>query len=565
MPKLGTILLVEPDSLLQAPLTEALTRLGYLVWATAEVAEARHWLYQEAVHIDLAIIGVTNGEHGREGIALAQELDPEIYKLLTSTYIGSFDGLRLAHKTRFFNKQRGLDALLNEIAYIFRQFIRLNHDLIIELDEDWHLNDLLRMVKPYQDLPNTALTSRVRELRRLFQRLFFREAKVHLAPLSPGKGGAGVVRVSPYYRVAQSGFHKGAEIVLKFGLRDDLAQELANYREYVETFTGMQSTDVVGDIVQTRHLAGVKFRFLGANKARVREFGEVFADLSFSDTQIADMVAQMFRDSCALWYANKFRLEAGMEGENTAVPTELAACYDDQLDIYAPESWAEMQATQTSLLDGQRFRRESATTLSVEFPHGRESYPDPLHFLAQYRAQLPPTTYCCITHGDVNERNIFIDGNHDTWLIDFSRTGPSTALRDLVQLESVIKFHLLPHENVPLLLAFEQWLNQTSTFSGSIERTCPFDDPWLQRAFAALRVVRQFTAEVLETDDMREYEAGLLFQAIKMITRSGLTQAAVQRRSARQRHALFAAMCHAASLNKSQTPLTIPLNLTVET
>jgi hypothetical protein len=558
MPNLGTILLVEPDSHLQPLLAEALQRQGYHVWSVAAVSEARDLLQQQAIHVDLAIIGVSNPDDGREGVALAQELDIEVHKLLISTYIGFFDGLRLAHKTRFFNKQRGLDALLNEIAFMFRQFIRLNHDLLIELSQEWQLRDLLRMVKPYRQLPADTLHDRERELRRLLQRLFFREAKVKLMPLSTGKGGAGVVRVRPYYRVARAGFHKGAEIVLKFGQRDALAQELANYREYVETFTGMQSTDVVGDIVQTRHLAGVKFRFLGANKAPVREFGDIFADHTITNQQIADIIDQMFRDSCALWYVNKYKPEASETSAGTNVP--LANCYDDQLDIFDPMSWAEMEAALAGMIDGHLFSRASDETLLVNLPYGREAYPDPLFYLSHHRDELPLTSFFCITHGDLHERNIFVDGNFDTWLLDFTRTGPSTALRDLVQLESVIKFHLLPHEDVSLLLAFEKWLNEAHTFSASIARVCPFSDPWLQRAYTAVCVVRQFASELLETDDMREYEAGLLFQAIKMITRNGLTRSAVQRRPSRQRHALFAALCHTLSISTSneQKPIAHP-------
>lgn len=546
MPKLGTILLIEPDDVLREPLTATLARQEYHLLSTAVVEEARYWLNQQAVHIDLAIIAVSHSDHGRDCLTLVQELDPQIHKLLTSAEIGVFDGLRLANKTHFFNKERGRDELLNEITHIFRQYIRLNQHLIIEPSGDCQLSDLVRMIKPYRDLSDNRLDTHVRELKRLLQRIFFREAKIVLTPLSPGKGGAGVVRITPYYRVTQSRFHQGAEIVLKFGLREALVHELGNYREYVETFTGMQATDVLGDIMHTRHLAGVKFRFLGANKAPVREWAEVFADRSLPDTLMAEIVNQMFRDSCALWYANKYPPEP--EG----APSNLEIYYDDQLDVFDAESWAEMVSVMAELLSGELFDRATAETLAVNLPHGREFGPDPLYFLAHQRHRLPPTTFCCITHGDVNERNIFVDGNFDTWLLDFTRTGPSTAVRDLVQLESVIKFHLLPHENVPLLLAFEKWLNEPETFSAFIQRTCPFPDPWLQRAFTTLQAVRQFTAELLETDDMREYEAGLLFQAIKMITRTGLTQAAVQRRRSRQRHALYAAMQHAESMSNEQ-------------
>lgn len=544
MPKLGTILLIEPDDHLRHALTTALTRQGYHLLPTAVVEQAHHWLQQEAAHIDLTVIDVADPAEGRAYMTLAQDLGlHHSYTLLVTKQAGWLDDLWLNERTHIFNKQHGRDDLLNEINHLFRQHIRLNQQLIIEPSDGLHLGDLVRMIKPYRNQPDDQLESRIRELKRLLQRLFFREAKIELTPLSPGKGGAGVVRVTPYYRVTQAGFHRGAEIVLKFGLRPEIVTELGNYREYVETFTGMQATDVLGELVQTRHLAGIKFRFLGANKAPVREWGDVFSDKTLPDTLMADIVNQLVRDSCALWYANKYPPEPAES------PPPLATYYDDQLDVFAPESWAEMEKMMQGLLADPLFERVSPTQLRIHLPHGRETGPDPLYFLAHNQHQLPPTTFCCITHGDLNERNIFIDGNFDTWLLDFTRTGPSTAVRDLVQFESVVKFHLLPHENVPLLLAFEKWLNQPTRFSTFSQRTCPFPDPWLQRAFTTLRAVRQFAAELLETDEMREYEAGLLFQAIKMITRTGLTHAAVQRRRARQRHALYAAIQHTLAMS----------------
>ena len=76
-------------------------------------------------------------------------------------------------------------------------------------------------------------------------------------------------------------------------------------------------------------------------------------------------------------------------------------------------------------------------------------------------------TYTCITHGDFNRNNILVDNAGQSWLIDFFRTGRGHILRDIAELDSVIRLELLGTEEATLeeRLCMEEHLCRIDRFS----------------------------------------------------------------------------------------------------
>lgn len=536
MPSQGNILLVEDDQPLAEMYTELLTLQGYAVFPFSSAPAALQFITESHKHIDLVITDMRlSDDHNkldRSGLMLARSLDPHLCKLIISAYAGLFNSSEAPDNTYFFNKERGSEEFLEEVRHIFRQRIRLNRELEIETG-DTNLSKLLRQIKGFRDLPDDALAEHLTEFERLFQRLFLRESKIKLAQLSPGQGGSGVVRTRPYYRMKNNhSYHMGAELVVKFGLRDSVVRELANYREYVETFTAMQTTDVIGELVQTRHLAAIKFRFLGTSHNAMRDFTSIFADARITPAELVEIIDHLFNDSCALWYANKYPWDSVYD-------LSLWDSYDQQLGLSQPAEQESLQATLQYLTKSTHtlfpIRRLSPHTLQL----GEEQLPDPLYFLAHHRHLFPPSSFSCITHGDLNSRNIFVDPNYDTWLIDFYRTGISTALRDVVQLESVVKFNLLTEVSLLELIQFEECLLAPQTFAENLHLPDQWSHPQLTRAMAVIKALRHTAEGICEQSSMLEYYAGLLCQATRMLSRGGSYSPG--RVATRQRHALYSA------------------------
>lgn len=141
-------------------------------------------------------------------------------------------------------------------------------------------------------------------------------------------------------------------------------------------------------------------------------------------TTIKKAIDNLFHETCGNWYGDKSRLQ----------PLNLTDDYQ-RLLRFTPERLEQgVQTLNSSVQRGQRLHFQNV--------HEERTFTDPVR-AATSRRVLSYPTYTCVTHGDLNSHNILLDGNDNTWLIDFLRTGPGHVLRDLSQLDSVVRFELL--------------------------------------------------------------------------------------------------------------------------
>ncbi|MEM7111280.1 MAG: response regulator [Chloroflexota bacterium] len=512
MPGRGDILIVENDPLVLEGNQLLFELEGYRVFTAVSVAEAVAILDHN--HIDLAVIDVRlsndHDTYDRSGIELAEQMPPEVAKVLITAFHKFEYRSSLPQNLWHLAKQAGPAALVDKVARIFRDTIRLNRQLDIDLAPKITTESLVQQMKPFRDLEGEALTETSDELSKLFCRLFLREKRIYLSPLKPGYGGAGVALVRPFYPT------KGAYVVVKFGLREQIAPEVENYREYVEPYIQLNATEMVGDMAQTRRLAGVRYRFIGAQpRGQTQDFASVYFDETRTHDSIKDILVDLFEDSCGLWYDGKQEWSEGL------CPKTAVDCYKEQLGLCEPEDWQQLKEAQEKMLqpDGL-FARHSATELKVAWPPNRvQILPDPVCFVETYADKLPLPARYCITHGDLNGNNVFVDEDSHTWLIDFSRTGWGPALRDVTELETVIKYEFLAEDDVFKRLAFEDialapdWFRRPLILPDELSKQFAY-----VRAHAAIQQIRYSAAQIAETDAMTAYWVGLLFYALKFVS-----------------------------------------------
>jgi hypothetical protein len=387
----------------------------------------------------------------------------------------------------------------------------------------------------------------------LLRRLFQAESQIHIYRLAPGRGGSGVLTILPTYMDEEGKTPiNGARVVVKFGMRESILHEVANYHKYVERYVRMHSTQLVGQVVQTRNLAGVIFLFVGSAHGKSRSFLETYSDPHVTSGDLAQIVENIFRDSCQLWYLSaKMKWEAENEAH-----LDLVHSYRRQLSLERPEDWQELHFYVERVLHEPadypiRFWEEDKTRLGMMLGGNEVVFPSPLTFVENHADRFPQPRFWCLTHGDLNGRNIFVDDHNAAWLIDFFRTGWGLALRDVAELEAVVKFELLQTDNLEHLILLEECLLTAPSLVTSIILPAPLHtNPHIARAVSTIEAIRREAAIINENDDPSEYRAHLFFYALKMISWQGFSQVDQVRYPIRQRHALYSAAKIAAMMGE---------------
>lgn len=521
----GSILVVDNDEDVLKSRSSLLRRLGYGVSVAATREDAETFMHHN--YVDLIVMDVRllhdRDEFDRSGLDLAMyiqsEIDSNVVVLLTSAFDSSFRNI--PNRMRSISKKAPTREFIAKVNAIFREDVQINRSLVIAY-KGKPIIELIRELLAKKSFDPTELSNRPlseKELEDdfvlLFQRLFVRNVRVEVTQILLGKGGSAVLRVTPYF---ENEFETPS-LVVKFGEVTAIQSEHDNYQYYVESFPALRTTNLIGGLEKGRFFAGMKFQFAGTDEDnRFNDFEFVFRKPAlFSDRVVENIIEHLFRQTCRYWYnaPREWQSEPGRS---------LAQSYKKQLGLLKTESWQAIQHEVDKVL-GREIGRATVTlehkTDRMLFDLSAAAYtidlPNPITFLGRYPECFPDPAYVCITHGDLNAKNIFVDGNHRTWLIDFQRTGWGPALRDAAELESVIKFALLESRSVPMLIQFEQALLKQKNLYEPIHLQSKLRTKQYQRAQSALHTMRRTIDDLTKRADILEYYAGLYFYALKML------------------------------------------------
>ena len=266
-------------------------------------------------------------------------------------------------------------------------------------------------------------------------------------------------------------------------------------------------------------------------------------------------IRHLFRDTCNLWYSAKRPWKKRSRGGTTGYD-DIPTSYESQLNLLKNGNREKIRKA-IQLLDGCESKgirisvRENSISFSLD-DEPEETLPNPWHFWQQQRNCFPTKPqFVCITHGDMQARNLLVDEGARTWLIDFQRTGWGSGLRDAAELESAIKFDLLDSTNLPALLRFEREALDCRNLNERIAthrlpRRRARQYQMFERARIAIDSIRHEVSTALEHPPFEEYLAGLFFYAIKMLTFDDVTtgvsaEMRQERKDAARIHMLYSA------------------------
>jgi CheY-like chemotaxis protein len=511
MNRQGRILVVDDLENWREELVETLQRGGFHAESASTTSEALDRLNESFYHLlVLDIRMVENDSSNIDGIVLLHELDKRGLSEATRVIILSVHGTKEHMRTSFrdfkvvdflYKDDFDNQVFLENVQQVFATKLHIN----LALEMHWLQGSRLEQFVLNLDVgnrhvrPGTPLQIQMAtELDNLLCCLFHEATSVLVRPLTPGYSGTKVMRVQPFY----SDRGGGNEVIVKFGDAGKIEEEYSNFKQYIRPFVrGGRSTTVL-DLRRTTHLGGIIYSLLGTNNDQLLDFGEFYRNADVS--QIAEVLARLFRDTCGGWYANRGHLQ----------PLDLTKDYH-RLFGYTSEQLKQILFEDLKTVHGKN-------TLHFKNLTDGRVFTNPFEVTAGLTLVRP--TYVCITHGDFNQHNLLVDNGGNVWLIDFQSTGPGHILRDAAILESLVRFQLLAVEEATLdeRLQMEVALCSIERFSDVEHLSTAFstENQALAKAYATAVQLRTLAYKLVEqnpSDDISEYYIALLYTAMNTI------------------------------------------------
>jgi CheY-like chemotaxis protein len=523
----GVILIVDNDPEFLDSLKLFLEVEGYMVYTADNPVNAKRLLADELIHLAVIDVRLTDDrdEDDWSGLHLAAEAAPDVPKIiLTGRRYKDPSALVLqvlrpdkqGHilASDFVFKKEGPARVLDAIEGAFQSKVRLNTELEITWKEGLSWRTLVEELKAYRGKSESEKRKAEEELEDLVVRLLDRATALGMLRITSGRGGGGVVIARPSF-----GGMIGEDMVIKFGPRQNVMIECANYKRWVEPFAAVRSTQLRGEPVRTPRLGGIKYSFVGESAGRLVHFNDYYLRGDVPIESIEETLRYLFEVSCGRWYQGK---REPVDDEKKS----LDVWYKEQLGFDVRRKRDELRDVLSQLLKSKQsvsrnFQIRESGTLLAKLGREHLIVPEPVHWILKEEGSVEKTDFfpipslVAITHGDLNETNILVDEEGKTWLIDFFKTGWGPILRDFTELESVIKFKLIQTDSLLARYKLEKALLQPNSLDQPIEFNDRFHLSEVRKAVRVIQRLRELARVLTDSEDIHEYYVGLFFYALK--------------------------------------------------
>lgn len=495
------ILLIENDPHMARSVPRRLKLAGYEVVVAKTVEEARHALDHALFQLAIIDIRVQDDRNDGDtsGFMLARQLPAAIPCLFHTAHdtkenireaLGSIGAEDIIAK----DDPEAPSKLLARVNELFHNRVGVNFSLAIH--SSIPLSTVARQLArtgQYQGARPQA-----RDIKLILRRLFHEAAQVNLTPLLAPATSSSHARSGAALLCVQEKRHQGSPVpvVLKVGSKAAIAEEAARYRASKPFMGGQRLAQLEGE-AYSRSVGGLLYSLIGAQEMNtVKPLAEV---LFTEESHLVINLLQRF-----------FQQTFGQIYEDAQPATlDLTDHYTAQLGLTVPKLRQRVRQFDPALL----------TAPLLSWPELERPLPNPLRLAIQgnqFRSFGSVTTRTSLCHGDLHSRNILVDHEQHFWLIDFARSCTSHMLRDFAELESDIKFHVLPPQPMSDFVAFEQALTAPSTWTE--EPTAILLPTQLQQAFDLIAAVRRIACEQLGLQgSMQEYYQALFWHTINIV------------------------------------------------
>jgi CheY-like chemotaxis protein len=525
----GRILIVDNDPDRLDSTRVLLEARGYAVSTADTIPKAETLLGREGTHVALLDVRMEADSDAADtsGLAFAARIDPVVAKIIVTgypSYEAAKEALGTSEEMRavdFITKQDGPAALLAAVERAFREKVQINFDLAI----GWEKGLSPEQAAGEIEMSAAPVSVPVDEMEEILAKLFHAADELRVARLIPNdrlrlssQSGSAILRAQAHY--PEGGW--AAPVVAKLAERRKARQEAENYRRHVRDFVGGHRRTSLDGFAETRRLGGILYSLVGASLDETLDLGTFYARRPADE--IVPTLEQLFEHTCRLWYDNR----------KPRAPVELGGWYRETLHL----TWEKIEA---SLREAEL--ADLLTPASLRCPGVDDIPVNPVAWARGCPAWERPV-HLCATHGDLHSRNVLVDDGGQAWLIDFYRTGEGHLLRDVLELETDVKFHLLDATEPAALLAFETAL----LGQRRLDEPPPADfggEPALEKAFAVVVALRGIAGRLLGAEagegDMEEYYQGLFWLTLNTLRLRNMDPL-------KKRHALLAGAVLAGKL-----------------
>lgn len=512
MSRKGRILVLDDDERWLHAFVSILQQADFHVDAASSTEEAEELLRNSFYHLAILDISMLPGDGSDErGMVLLGTLDAAnllgaMDVIVVSAY-GTMERMRKVfkqYKVSDFQPKEDFDppAFVAQVRQMFvdKDKARINLNLDIHWQQVKGAEQAVTKLRMHGASlkANPELRGRMAaELDDLLCRLFYTANSLLVRPLSPGQSGSAVLLATPFYDGGA-----GKPVVVKFGQLQKVDNEYKNFKEYAQHFIGGGRSTNILEIRRTPRLGGIVYSLLGTASDHLESFNTFYAHADI--TEIRRVLDGLIHETCGLWYANPGHIQLLDLGEEYQRQLE---CTNQNLENALAQGLKSVHGKQKLYFDGLK---------------EAEAFNNPLTFAAEQTFSKP--TYKCITHGDLNGSNVMVDAKGQAWLIDFESTGPGHILRDIAELDTVVRFQLLEAEEATLdeRLRMEQSLGRARRFSQVEQLAADFEteNKALLKAYETSVYLRTLAHKLVAqnpSDDPDEYYIALFYYSLNTL------------------------------------------------
>ena len=500
--KQKTILFVDNSANYLDVHARLLEEAGYRVYRAYSLAQAEEQLATQHVHLIILDIRLEDDDDVQDisGLLLAQR---EAYRPVPKIILTAYPSFELAREAlgprldslppavNFIGRDEGIDAILDAVERVFNEHVRLNWQLDIRRDQNNTLSlaHLVALIEP--ELEYDRLPARIDELEDLFCCLFYRSRQINLHRLITA--GQNKVTVAVFSFLPEG---LPFRLVVTCGLRQAIRQEDECFEKYAPRIaTEGSTTKLMKQRIETTRYAALAYTLTDAELENVVPFSE-FYRYNRSEKIVATL-SHFFNRTLARYHQQNVKIE-----ESDTVVAAIVPYFCDDNGILTPEALAaQIEALQAHAVVNHAPRFDETTfKLLLSLLEGAI----PVAASIQYG----------ITHGRLSGETILVDQRDRSWLIEFGGLSQGPLLKDLIDLEILVKFRLtgdLPHHERRQL---EEYL-QTEANSETAP-VYPHLNNEMQKALTVIYHIRQYAFQKIN-QARPLYQIGLLLRTVNVI------------------------------------------------
>lgn len=517
MPSPRHVLLVDDDLDVSRGVVFMLTQAGYTVHTARTQAEAHQQVQQHPIHAAILDIRLEGHDEGDDsGLRLAAELPPDVPRIIYTGHanpdyikraLEEKGRIRAAHRFVAKGEAGAADELLMVLEELFRERVAINFEL--EIHGSLTLPDFAhRLSLPEPDTDEAVARDIEEILRRLFHSHNPGDPVVRHITLTsilpaPARTAASPARSSALVLRAQPQFGDGGlgrAQVIKLGPRADIEAEAQHHRAFVERLA-TNCYAQLEEVAYARRVGGLRYAFIGATDlAHVVPFSEYY--YAYPADEVVDCLQRFF----SLTYHNI------LQAKESVTQYDLRRDYANALHLTPDKLMKALDYLPADTLAQAEIRLPGIESNSILNPVQWAMAGD------AFRPFVREKAWVAWGHGDLHSHNLLVDHTGNGWLIDCARADKGHILRDFVELETDIKFSLLPTTDLGMLWIFEMGLLKPARLSETPPPLENLPKPDVQKAYAVVGGLRALAYELIGVDfDMREYYQALFYQTLNVI------------------------------------------------